>query len=242
MFTLIELLVVVAIIAIIAILGAMLFGAVGGCNNYSQKTTGVYQVVKTYTTNIHRSHPNVLICDHNPVEWCKQWCVMTMECWGSTTLPLFMHNLKQANGILSKLLANVMKHGHTSLMSSVFPKCQIQRNEPMSFPIYILDDDTVLFTKQDKTHPEFWEETVAPQIAKKFKIPLSELVNLPYCQRRGRVVGENFYCGEELDKALVLKIGRVISQKIRLIFDDHECTLDHDRSMFNSLFRNPNRR
>ena len=52
-FTLIELLVVVAIITILA---SLIFGAVGGCNNYSIKTSGVYQVVKTYTTNINETN------------------------------------------------------------------------------------------------------------------------------------------------------------------------------------------
>ena len=31
----------------------------------------------------------------------------------------------------------------------------------MSFPVYILDDETILFTKEDKNHVEFWEATVA---------------------------------------------------------------------------------
>ena len=49
-FTLIELVVVLAIILILA---ALMFGGSGGCASgyYKQKSTGVYQCVKTYTVN-----------------------------------------------------------------------------------------------------------------------------------------------------------------------------------------------
>ena len=112
----------------------------------------------------------------------------------------------------------------------------------MSFPIYILDDNEILFTKQDKTHPEFWEETVAPHVAKKMNIPLREIINLPYCQRRGRIVGERFYCGEVLDKAMINKISKLVGEEISFVFDEHESTLEHDRVMFMANFRNPDRR
>lgn len=33
------------------------------------------------------------------------------------------------------------------------------------FPIYILDDDTILFEVSSKTHPEYWEDTVVDLVA-----------------------------------------------------------------------------
>ena len=112
----------------------------------------------------------------------------------------------------------------------------------MSFPVYILDDETILFTKEDKNHVEFWEATVAKEIAKRLGVHIGEVINIPYCQRRGRVVGENFYCGEELSKVQLNRIAKAIGQEIRLVYDEHECTLEYDRTMYIGLFRNPNRR
>lgn len=35
----------------------------------------------------------------------------------------------------------------------------------MGYPVYILDDDTILFTKEDLDHIEFWEQQVAAKLA-----------------------------------------------------------------------------
>jgi hypothetical protein len=63
---------------------------------------------------------------------------------------------------------------------------------PTTYPIYILDlhgEELVVFPKDkaDISHSEFWEQTVAPLLAKHVSIPLKPLLNLPYCQRRARV-------------------------------------------------------
>lgn len=106
----------------------------------------------------------------------------------------------------------------------------------MGYPVYILDDDTILFTKEDLDHTEFWEQEVAPKLATKLSISVPRLLNLPYCQRRGRVVGEHFYCGEKITDELMAKIRETLGEEdLRLIYDDHEKRLKYDYLNFKSL-------
>lgn len=96
------------------------------------------------------------------------------------------------------------------------------------FPIYILDDDTILYEVSSKTHPEFWEATVAQAMATKFGLAKSDIINLPYCQRRGRVVGNTFYCGEKISKKLLIRISKAVGVKLVARYDEHEsrCSLE----------------
>lgn len=109
----------------------------------------------------------------------------------------------------------------------------------MGYPVYILDDDTILFTNQDLDHTEFWEQEVAPKIADKFSIPVARLKNLPYCQKRGRVVGDFFYCGEKISDELMKKIRETLQEDdLRLVYDDHEKRLKYDYLNYKSLIKN----
>ena len=108
------------------------------------------------------------------------------------------------------------------------------------FPIYILDDDSVLFLKKDISHTKFWQKQVAAVVAKKFAVPLSEILNLPYCQRRARIVGNKLYCGERLSKKAIKKIEGSVGLKLKHCHDDHEKRCEISLGQFKAL-RSPYR-
>lgn len=108
----------------------------------------------------------------------------------------------------------------------------------MSFPVYITDDGKIFFKKEkDLGHNEFWEEEVSLYVAKKFKVSLQEIINLPYCQKRGRLVNEKFYFGEKPNKSIKNKLEKTFGKKIEIIYDDHEKMSKYDRFVFDSLKR-----
>ena len=41
------------------------------------------------------------------------------------------------------------------------------------FPLYILDDDTLVIIVADVSHSEFWESTVAAIVAKEHGVPVT---------------------------------------------------------------------
>lgn len=90
------------------------------------------------------------------------------------------------------------------------------------FPVYLLDDGHVLFAREDLGHVEFWERSVAAEVSRRFGVPLPVILDLPYCQRRGRVVGGVFYCGERLSRAEMRAVEGVLGMGLRLVYDDHE--------------------
>lgn len=90
------------------------------------------------------------------------------------------------------------------------------------FPVYILDDGAVFFVREDMGHCEFWEREVAREVGRRFSVPLQAIIDLPYCQRRGRVVGDVFYCGEELSRIELRAVERALDMRLRLVYDDHE--------------------
>jgi len=90
------------------------------------------------------------------------------------------------------------------------------------FPIYILDDDTLVIVVADMSHCEFWESTVAAIVASELAIPLPAILNLPYCQRRARIVGNRLYCGEHVSPTLLTSIQAATGRKLRLVYDEHE--------------------
>jgi hypothetical protein len=106
------------------------------------------------------------------------------------------------------------------------------------FPIYILDDDTVLYTKEDANHVDYWYDVVSKIVADKHGILQKRILNLPYCQRRARVVGANLYCGEKITKKLLKKIEKILDKKLRYIYDEHETRCELSVAEFNGL-RNP---
>ena len=116
------------------------------------------------------------------------------------------------------------------------PKCK--QHIDGGFPIYILDDDRIEFEIADLGHTEYWVEKVAAIVAAQNKLNKSQLVNLPYCQRRGRIVGDILYCGEKISKDLLRKIESATGVKdLKVVFDDHEIRCDYDLRIFKGLLR-----
>jgi hypothetical protein len=106
----------------------------------------------------------------------------------------------------------------------------------MSYPVYILDDNTIVYTKDDMDHIDFWEQEVVPKLSIKMSIPISSLMDLPYCQKRGRVVGKHFYCGEKVSEKLMDKIREILGEEaLCLVYDDHEKRLKYDYQNFKNL-------
>lgn len=106
------------------------------------------------------------------------------------------------------------------------------------FPVYILDDESILFVKKDISHSKYWQNQVAPFVAKKFRVPLSDILNLPYCQRRARIVGNKLYCGERLSKKLIKKIESAVNLKLTYCYDEHETRCVISLGQFRAL-KNP---
>ena len=90
------------------------------------------------------------------------------------------------------------------------------------FPVYILDDDDIEYLKEDCDHSQFWHKVVSKIVAEKTGIPLRNLINLPYCQRRARVVGNKIYYGEKMSFSLFKKIKNVLKIELDLCYDEHE--------------------
>ncbi len=112
-----------------------------------------------------------------------------------------------------------------------------------AFPIYILklgDEIKVVFSedRKDIGHTDFWEKKVAKIAAAHHKIPLKKLIDLPYCQRRARVVGIKVYCGQRPAPVLLNAI-RLALEDDRLVFvhDIHEKRLRDDVLEFRKLVR-----
>lgn len=109
------------------------------------------------------------------------------------------------------------------------------------FPLYILDDDTLVVVVSDISHCDFWESTVAAIVAEKNGLRLSVLLNLPYCQRRARIVGHRLYCGEDVSPALLRSIEAVTGRTLKLIYDEHETRCLMSVAEFTSLVKQPTR-
>jgi hypothetical protein len=113
---------------------------------------------------------------------------------------------------------------------------------PTTFPIYILEfdgEDVVVFPEgqTDIPHSEFWEQTVAPLLAKHVSIPLKPLLNLPYCQRRARVSSKGLvFYGERQSKKLLRTISKATGEAdLRWAVDEHEVRLPFDVQEFKRL-------
>ena len=103
------------------------------------------------------------------------------------------------------------------------------------FPIYILDDDTILYIEEDLNHVDYWHDIVSKIVADKHGILRKRLLNLPYCQRRARVIGNSFYCGEKITKKLIKKIEKILNRKLKYIYDEHETRCELNVAEFNGL-------
>lgn len=103
------------------------------------------------------------------------------------------------------------------------------------FPIYILDDDTILFEKAELDHYDYWCDTVCPIVAKKYGIQPRKIQNMPYCQRRARIIGDILYYGEEMSDELFAKIEETVGMKLKLGHDDHETRCPISLAKFNGF-------
>ena len=109
------------------------------------------------------------------------------------------------------------------------------------FPLYILDDDALVVVVSHMSHCDFWESTTAAIVAAKHGLRLSVLLNLPYCQRRARIVGNRLYCGEEVSRALLRSIEAATGRTLKLIYDEHETRCPISVAEFTSLVKHPTR-
>jgi hypothetical protein len=107
-----------------------------------------------------------------------------------------------------------------------------------TFPIYILDDQTVIHTKRDLDHADWWHKTVSKIVAEKHGITRRKLLNLPYCQRRARVVGRKLYCGEKISKKLHSQIEKAVGMRLKPVHDEHETRCPINLAEFRAL-KNP---
>jgi hypothetical protein len=112
-----------------------------------------------------------------------------------------------------------------------------------AFPIYLLqlgDEWRIVFPvpKADIGHTDFWEHTVCRMVSEHYQIPQFELLNLPYSQRRARVVREKVCYGESYDTALLQMIRKAVGND-DLVFchDEHEKRLREDVREFRRLLR-----
>lgn len=105
------------------------------------------------------------------------------------------------------------------------------------FPLYILDDDTLIVVVSDMSHCDFWESTVAAIVAEERGLPLTAILNLPYCQRRARIVGNRVYCGEEVSRALLRSIEAATGRRLTLVYDEHETRCPTSAAEFKSLVK-----
>jgi hypothetical protein len=112
-----------------------------------------------------------------------------------------------------------------------------------TYPIYLLQlGDTVRVAfpegKEDVGHSEFWECAVSHVLATHYHVPRAKLVNLPYCQRRARVVGDKCYYGERPDPKILDQIRQAVGNaNLVFVHDDHERRLTEDVLEFRRLVR-----
>jgi hypothetical protein len=112
-----------------------------------------------------------------------------------------------------------------------------------AFPLYLLrlNGEWKIILPEDRTdigHTDFWEQTVSHIVAEQYRIPQKQLANLPYCERRARVVGDTIYYGERPDPKLLRSIRQTVgNHKLAFCHDDHEKRLREDVQQLRKLVR-----
>jgi hypothetical protein len=112
-----------------------------------------------------------------------------------------------------------------------------------TYPVYLLqlgDTIQVVFPedKSDIGHADFWEQKVSLLVAKQYSVPQAKLANLPYCQRRARIVDDKCYYGETPDPTLLEQIRQAVGDmQLSFVHDDHERRLKEDVLGFHRLVR-----
>ena len=112
-----------------------------------------------------------------------------------------------------------------------------------TFPVYLLqpgEDWQIVFPadEQDIGHTVFWEQTVSFIVAQHYGIPQKTLANLPYSQRRARIVGNTAYYGERPDAELLHLLREAVGNAdLIFAFDEHERRLRQDVRLFRRLVK-----
>jgi hypothetical protein len=105
--------------------------------------------------------------------------------------------------------------------------------------LYLGGDEYTIVVSPDKAdidHSQFWEEMVAQIVARHFRLPLEELKNLVYCQRRARIAGQNVLYGEKQTRKLLKQIEKAVGEKgLRFVYDEHEARLLYDVDAYLAL-------
>lgn len=121
-------------------------------------------------------------------------------------------------------------------------------NCPLSYPVYLIKRNSGKWEvitsplNKDIKHTTLWELIVARIVAKDNDLEYADIKNLPYCQKRARVVkvidgycGKiKVYCGEKLTKEQMFVMKKSIGECV-YIHDEHECTSQYDVEVFNNL-------
>jgi len=105
----------------------------------------------------------------------------------------------------------------------------------ISYPFYVIkinNEWKVSCIKRDITHPTLWK-FVSRVVAINEHLNYDDIVNLPYCQHRGRVVDNKVYIGNIPDD--IRKILICYFDNFELIYDEHENMIKEDVDLFNQL-------
>ena len=71
-------------------------------------------------------------------------------------------------------------------------------------------------------------------------MPIEELLNIPYCQRRARINDKTVYYGEKPTRKLLRLIEKAVGEKgLKITYDDHEKRLEFDVAAFTALCLSP---
>jgi hypothetical protein len=112
-----------------------------------------------------------------------------------------------------------------------------------TYPVYLLrlgKQWKVVFpeNKEDLGHTDFWEQSVSRLVAKHFQIPQVKLANLPYSQRRARIVGNTAYYGGRPEPEVLQAVREATGNgDLVFCFDEHERRLTEDVREFRRLVR-----
>lgn len=116
-----------------------------------------------------------------------------------------------------------------------------EKKVPTIFPVYLLkleEQWRIVFPndRADIGHMDYWEQTISHIVAQHYGIPQKKLANLPYCQRRARIVDNKVYYGEKPDAELLNLLRKAVgNDQLVFVYEDHEKRLREDVLEFRRL-------
>lgn len=107
-----------------------------------------------------------------------------------------------------------------------------------SYPFYVIKRKSKWSVvasplNRDITHPCLWKILVARMVAVENGVGYREIIELPYCQHRGRIVGNRIYIGTVPEEITALLCRKFIG--FAVIYDEHENITEYDLTSFNCL-------